>query len=299
MKRNTFRFLILSGVLSSFLFSLLSCSFEITEKKRISDPDLTSTESGITVTLKNNNQDTLYVNIYRQDVTEILNESSASSNPAPTEYDCIGIVFPYEKSNSTSNATFVYEDNYIITGHKYRYSARLYSSTDGYTYTNWTPFFTAKNGLLASDSTFYYYTQAEHPFVYNEIAKTITVSGDIDKPTGLSEGTYEASFVPALVFQANDNRRVFQIESLDVNSVIYLSSLLPLDFHDADIKLIGIVGQRVFSEKAPKSDVTKTQKVIWTSLCPIKLYDRNNLEIPNNVIHLTSEHGDDGFDYSY
>ncbi len=299
MKRNTFRFFILSGVLSSFLFSLLSCSFEITEKKRISDPDLTSSEAGITITLKNNNQDTLYVNIYRQDVTEILNESLASANPASTEYDCIGIVFPYEKSNSTSNATFVYEDNYVIAGRKYRYCARLYSSVDGYTYTKWTPFFTAKNGLLGSDSTFYYYTQAEQSLVYNEISKTIKVAGEFDNPKGLPEGTYEASFTPAFVFQANESRRVFEIESLEVDSVIYLSSLLPLDFHDADIKFIGIVGQKVFSEKSPKDNTTKTQKVIWTTLCPVKLYDKNNLEIPNNVIHLASEHGADGFDFSY
>ncbi len=301
MKRNTFRFFILSGVLSSFLFSLLSCSFEITEKKRISDPDLGSSETGagIIVTLKNNNQDTLYVNIYRQDVTDIINESSASSNPDSSEYDCIGIVFPYEKSNSTSNSTFVYEDNYVTAGRKYRYSARLYSSVDGYTYTNWTPFFTAKSGLLESNSSFYYYSQTEHPFIYDEVAKVITIAEEIDNPTGLPEGSYETSFSPALVFQSENDRRVFQIESLDVGSIIYLTTLLPLDFHDSDIKFIGIVGQRVFSEKLPKSEATKTERVVWTSLCPIKLYDKNSLEVPNNTIHLASEHGADGFDFSY
>ena len=106
-------------------------------------------------------------------------------------------------------------------------------------------------------------------------------------------------FTPALVFESSTGTKVFEIEKLENGSEIYLTSLLPLDFHNTDIKLIGVVGQRVFTTKEPKTNLVKTQKVVWTSLCPITLYDKNNLAISNNKIHLISEHGADGFDYSY
>lgn len=297
MKRNTFRFLILSGVLSSFLFSLLSCTFEISDKKRIADPDLISNESsaGIIVSLKNSNQDTLFVNIYRQDVTDYMNETANIDEPVL----CVGIVFPYVKSNSTSNTTFVYEDNYVIAGHKYRYCARLYSDVDGYTYTNWTPFFTAKSSLLSDQAIFNYGITQTTKFTYNDLSKTITISGEIYKPTGLAEATYDEQFTPALVFESDAGTKVFEIEEFKDGSVIYLATLLPLEFHNKDIKLLGVVGQRAFTSKDPKTNVDKTQKVVWTGICPFPLYDKNNLEIPNNVIHLASEHGADGYDYSY
>ena len=297
MKKNTFNFLVLSGLLSSIIFSLLSCTFEITDKKRIADPDLISNESsaGIIVSLKNSNQDTLFVNIYRQDVTDYVNENVTINEPVLS----VGIVFPYVKSNSTSNTTFVYEDNYVVTGHKYRYCARLYSEADGYTYTNWTPFFTAKSSLLAEQANFSYVFTQSTKFTYDDKAKCITVSGEIHNPTGLPEGTFEQLFTPALVFESSTGTKVFEIEKLENGSEIYLTSLLPLDFHNTDIKLIGVVGQRVFTTKEPKTNLVKTQKVVWTSLCPITLYDKNNLAISNNKIHLISEHGADGFDYSY
>ena len=61
MEKKAFRIGILSGIMAGFLFSLISCTFEITEKKRIADPETNNTSNGITITLKNSNTDTLYV----------------------------------------------------------------------------------------------------------------------------------------------------------------------------------------------------------------------------------------------
>ena len=297
MKRITFRFLILSGVLSSIMFSLLSCSFEISEKKRINDPDIKASSNGFIVTLKNSNQDTLYVNIFRQDVssTNLSNEPENSDDPITN----LGIVFPYTKSNSTNNNTFTFEDNYVVIGRKYRYYARLYSETDGYTYTNWTQVYKAQTGLASGTSRFYYGIPSGTKFIYDAQAKNITINGSVSIPDMIEKAEYDRYFKPALVFESNKGARAFQIESVDNNTVIYLASLLPVDFQDTDIKFLGLIGQKIETYTLPNSDETKNQRIVWTKMSPpIAFCYTDGSTITNQTIHLKSEYGDSGFDYS-
>ena len=295
MEKKAFRIGIFSGIMAGFLFSLISCTFEITEKKRITDPDVKSALKGFIVSLKNSSQDTLYVNFYRQDVTNIINENEEIDEPIVN----IGIVFPYTKSNSTNNTTFTFEDNYVITGRKYRYCARLYSETEGYTYTNWTPIYRADTGIETETVRFYYGVPSTTKFIYDEPAKTITVSGNISNPNVDTNEVYERLFSPALVFESEKGQKIFQVESIADNSIIYLSNLLPADFQGIDIKFLGIVGQKTETYTIPKSDVTKTQRVVWTLLSPVPFYDKNNELVPDQIIRLNPEYGESGFDYSY
>ena len=297
MEKKDFKFLILAGVLAGFLFSLSGCTFEITEKRRIADPDVLNTSKGITVTLKNSNSDTKHINIFRQDVTTVINENYT---------DCpiinIGIVFPYLKGTSTSNTTFVYEDTNVIKNRKYRYCARLYNESEGYTYTNWTSPIKASNGINSNTSRISYGIPQTAKFVYDSSAKTITISGDIVNPTGMEEGEFEENFVPALVFASKDETRVFEVESIEDKSVIYLGTLLPYEFFDTNLTFLGIIGQRVEYYTILKTKETKIQRIIWTELStvpPEAFVDKDSNPIANKSIILKSEYGQSGYDYTF
>lgn len=296
MEKKAFRISVLSGILASFLFSLLGCTFEITEKRRIADPDAQNLGNGIVISLKNSNSDTLYVNIFRQDVTNVLNLNN-NNNPEIN----IGVVFPYIKGNETNNTTFVYEDKNVIKGRKYRYCARLYSEADGYTYTNWTSSIKAENGRVSNTSRISYGLPQTTQFIYDKASKTITISGDIVIPTGMDEGEFSENYKPAFVFATDTQKRVFEVESIDDGSIIYLPGLLPADFHDVDIKFLGIIGQKIETYTIPKTKETKIQRIIWTEITSIPaeaFVDKNGEMIPNNKVFLQSEYGQSGFDYA-
>jgi len=298
MEKKAFRIGIFSGIMAVFLFSLISCTFEITEKKRIADPDVTNTSKGITVTLKNSNSDTLHINIFRQDVTNLINDNGTSDEPVIN----IGIVFPYMKGNSTNNTTFVYEDTNVIKNRKYRYCARLYSEVDGYTYTNWTSTIKADNGIVSNTSRISYGIPQTTKFIYDKNAKTITISGDIVNPTGMDEGDFEENFKPALVFASEKETRVFEVESIEDEAVIYLGSLLPLEFYNTNLTFLGIIGQKVENYTILKTKETKIQRIIWTelSLVPQEAFiDKKGEAVTGKKVFLESEYGQSGYDYTF
>ena len=298
MEKKAFRIGILSGIMAGFLFSLISCTFEITEKKRIADPDLSKASNGINVGLRNSNSDTLYVNIFRQDTTNVLD---LDNNDKPIIN--IGVLFPYVKGNSTNNNTFTFEDENVIKGHKYRYCARLYSEADGYTYTNWTTPFKAENGLTSDTSRISYGIPQSTKFVYDAAAKTITINGDITDPVGMEDFTN--NYKPAFVFASDKETKVFEVESIDNGTIIYLSSLLPQEFHDVEIKFLGIVAQKVDSEIVSKTKETIIKRIVWTELSSLlndaqnrPFVDKRGDAIVNNKILLESQYGQSGYDYA-
>ncbi len=303
MEKKAFRIGILSGIMAGFLFSLISCTFEITEKKRIADPETNNTSNGITITLKNSNTDTLYVNIFRQDTTHVLD---LDNNDKPIRN--IGVLFPYVKENSTNNNTFTFEDENVIKGHKYRYCARLYSEADGYTYTNWTSPIKVINGLNSETARISYGVPQSTKFVYDAAAKTITINGDITNPVGMEDkGTdyFKNNYKPALVFSNNKETRVFEVESLENETVIYLSGLFPQDFHDVEVTFLGIIAQKVVSEIVPKTKETIIQRIIWTEITSLTnsgqnkpFVDKKGDAVEGNKIFLESQYGQSGYDYT-
>lgn len=283
MKKNFFNSFIL--IFSSLLI-FSACSFEITDTKRINAPDTWNSESGISISLKNSMQDTLYVNIYRQDVTGCLNENSAT-----TPIENIGIVFATD-----NNATFLYEDIYIFKGHTYRYYARIFDKVDGYTKTNWTEGVLAEKGISDDSLKFSYQKPSIAKFTFDEVEKKLIVSGNILEPSGISN--FSTDFSPALIFQSGDKIQALQVESIQNEAIIYLTSILPLDFFDVNIKLLGIVGQKV-ETYTPKGSTQKINKrVIWTPLTEIGIFGKDGFAIQNNTIKLQTQYGDSGFDYS-
>ena len=306
MEKKAFRIGILSGIMAVFLFSLSSCTFEITEKKRIADPDVINTSNGITITLKNSNSDTMHINIFRQDVTNLINDNGTSDEPVIN----IGIVFPYMKGkeNSTNNNTFTFEDENVIKGHKYRYCARLYSEADGYTYTNWTSPIKVINGITSETTRISYGVPQSTKFVYDAAAKTITINGNITNPVGFEDkGTdyFKNNYKPALVFSNNKETRVFEVESLENETVIYLSGLFPQDFHDVEVTFLGIIAQKVVSEIVPKTKETIIQRIIWTEITSLTnsgqnkpFVDKKGDAVEGNKIFLESQYGQSGYDYA-
>lgn len=298
MEKKAFKIGIFSGIMAVFLFSLISCTFEITDKKRIADPDVNITSKGILVSLKNSNSDTLHINIFRQDVTNLINDNGTSDEPVIN----IGIVFPYMKGNSTNNTTFVYEDTNVIKNRKYRYCARLYSEVDGYTYTNWTTTIKADNGIVSNTSRISYGIPQTTKFIYDKDAKIITISGDIVNPTGMDEGVFEENFTPAFVFASDKETRVFEVESIEDQSIIYLGSLLPVEFYNTNITFLGIIGQKVENYTILKTKETKIQRIIWTELSvvpPEAFVDKKGDAVPDKKVFLESEYGQSGYDYTF
>lgn len=304
MEKKAFRIGIFSGIMAFFLFSLISCTFEITDKKRITDPETTNTSNGITVTLKNSNTDTLYVNIFRQDTTNVLDLDN-NDNPIIN----IGVLFSYVKGNSTNNNTFTFEDENVIKGHKYRYCARLYSEADGYTYTNWATPLKATKGLVSDTSRISYGIPQSTKFVYDIAAKTITINGDITDPVGMEDkgdNYFKNNYKPAFVFASGKETRVFEVDSIENESVIYLSSLLPQEFHNVEIKFLGIVAQKVDSEIVSKTKETIIQRIVWTEISSLlndaqnkPFVDKRGDAIIGNIILLESEYGQSGYDYTF
>lgn len=288
MKKSLSKLFILFPLLASLSFSFLGCSFEILEKQLINRPDLNNSSNGIDISLKNSSSDTLYVNIFRQDVTNFADETK-STEPIVN----IGLIFAQE-----NNSTFVYQDNYVIKGKKYRYCARLFSQNDGYTYTNWSEGFTATAGIKEINTRMSYGVPSSTKFIYDEEEKKITIKGDIYKPQILSEEEYDKSFLPALVFQTEKETMAFKIDNLDNNKVINLTSFLPINFQNTDVKFLGIIGQKIELYKDKKTGEDKNQRIIWTEISQVPFYDKDGFLIENQTIKIETHFGEDGYDYS-
>lgn len=287
MKNRHFFSLFLIGFAVIFLSN---CSFiEISESNKLPCPDLNTSDSGIVITLKNSINDIQYVNIYRQEITGF-------SDPEQSNFpkESIGIVFPVKK-----NTTFVFEDTMIYKGHKYRYCARTFDKTNGYSETLWTEGIVAKNGANKElTSIFSYGITNGTKFLYNEIDKKIVIKGTINNPVSIDD--YESKFVPALIVSNSKSTQTFELESIADGTQIYLSSILPGDFFNTDITILGLVGQRK-EEIATDNDglIKVTQRIIWTQKADFTLIDsKSGLPISDNKIMLSEQHGETGYDYS-
>ena len=184
----------------------------------------------------------------------------------------------------------------------------MYSEADGYTYTNWTTPFKAENGLTSDTSRISYGIPQSTKFVYDAAAKTITINGDITDPVGMEDkgaNYFTNNYKPAFVFASDKETKVFEVESIDNGTIIYLSSLLPQEFHDVEIKFLGIVAQKVDSEIVSKTKETIIKRIVWTELSSLlndtqnrPFVDKRGDAIVNNKILLESQYGQSGYDYA-
>ncbi len=289
--KNTIKHSIKYSILAlGCIFAFSTCQLvEITESAKISRPDLTKSTSGIIVSLKNSMQDVKYVNIYRQEVTNYPLESDSTF---PIEN--IGLVFP-----SSNDTTFVYKDDLVIKSKKYRYYARLYDEDEGYTLTKWTSGIEAANGIVSDSSdALKYGIGSNTKLIYNSNDKKLTISGTILAPNAIED--FDDKFKPALVFScANGTQAITFISDTENESPvhngneIHLLEILPSSFFNTDLEIKGIVAQ--YEENDDDDDL---QRVIWTGLSSIPVYDTDNRPIANNKIVIEVKYGAQGYDFS-
>ena len=272
------------------LFTFSTCQLvEISESAKITCPDLKKSDSqGIIVSLKNSIQDIDYVNIYRQEVNELSTDSNSNG---PIEN--IGLLFPIG-----NNTTFVYEDKYVFKNKTYRYYARLYDKQEGYTLTNWTSGIKPDKGIEGNSSnTITYSIGTTAKLIYNSLDKKLTISGSIVPPNSIEN--FENKFKPALVFSSSAGTQAISFVSDTENespihngNEIHLLEILPSTFFNTDLEIKGIVAQY------EEIDNDELQRVIWTELKSIPVYDTDNRRIENNKIVIEVKYGAQGYDFS-
>ena len=119
---------------------------------------------------------------------------------------------------------------------------------------------------------------------------TLPSGKDFVKPTFISEAEYDVQYVPALVLQANGKVQTFKVAD---TTDIQLKTIIPNDFFDTEITLLGIVGQHV---DYVEGSTTELKQIIWTSLAPVKVKDSKTNEYVATFT-VAREHGEDGYDY--
>ena len=280
--KKIFRFL----SLLSFSVLFFSCDFEITDGK-ITRPDIEPTASGYDIIPSIENSRTTNITIYRRDVT-------SSSNVIE---QCIGMVIP--SSYDSDNTSYAIEDTHTIIDKYYQYSARYtVTKNDGtttYYFTDWTTKFKAEAGL-ANTVTYddLVYDVSSTTFTYDSTAMTITIGGsDPTEPAEIAD--FSTNYTPALAAEIEDSRRYFTLDSVDSGTVISLLTLFPEDFYGTDVKILGIVGQKLEKETDSEGE-EYTKKVRWTDISEISLLNTSGTAIENNTIQLSTEYGDAGYD---
>lgn len=273
-------------VLSSLiLFS--NCSLvDITDESKINAPDVNQSVGGLTITLKNSFQDVMYINIFRQDITGCVSESQYVE---PIEN--IGVVFPVN-----NNTTFVYEDSTIFQGNTYRYYARICDKVEGYFNTEWTDGIKVINGLEpgATKSVVYGVSSASQ-FNYYPEEKKLVFTGILTNPNAISN--FEAEYKPALILTNKTVTQAVKLEELVNGTNIYLTNILPFEFYNSEIQVLGIVAQK--EEKVEVAEGKhKVKRVIWTGIKPIPVFDEMNYPLTDNIIDFRLEYSDSGYDYS-
>ena len=290
MKNTIKRSLTYSIFALGCIFAFATCQLvEITENAKITCPDLNQNPSGtgIIVTLKNSIQDIEYINVYRQEVTGYPNESDSTF---PIEN--IGLVFP-----SKNNTTFVYPDDYICKNKIYRYYVRLYDKQEGYTLSNWTAGMTPQNGYNDPE-TLKYSKGTNTKLIYNSNDKKLTISGPIVAPSAIDN--FDEKFKPALVFSCENGTQAVTFISDTENQTpihdgneIHLLEILPSNFFNTDLEIKGLVAQ--FEKFGDDDDL---QRVVWTELLSIPVYDTDDRQIADNKIVIEVKYGAQGYDYS-
>lgn len=265
----------------------LSCNLNIKTDSRLNRPDLKESESGVIISAKYVNSKTEYINIFRLDVT--------GSDPDEADAQNIGIIFPaaFDKANQT----YSFEDLNAVVGRKYAYAARLYAEGEYYL-TNWTDKkdgFEIKTGHGTAVADYNNPLDSELgfdvsgiTFEYDADNNTITASSSPSAPTKIKNAD---SYETCLLVKKTDRVQLFPVK---FNASISLTNILPTDFFDCDIYILGIIGQNM--KKTSGTDPI-IQECIFTQPSLISLSSGGNPVTDNKIKIITSTAGN-GLDYT-
>lgn len=295
MKKIT-SLLLIAVTLFLILTSFIGCDIFNGEDFEDNRPDIENTATGIKISPKRLNDDTEYINIYRR---EYLGEKDGKPSYGPV-YN-IGLLYPSEFDKN--NASYMYEDLYVVAGKSYEYRARYYDSFEEDYYTSpWTEAFTTLCGksfdsdlIFSAGQAFLAFEESPYPNIKLCNSNTIT-NFDTLKAEGFSLALALSTDVETQIFKLED-----QFISGDVS--LNLLTFLPVDFYKKgeefkDITVVGLVGQKIETNKVENDqgiEIEKNKRIYWTLPVAISVVQGSQ---PCTSFKVETHSGENGFDFS-
>lgn len=261
------------------LSALTGCKWNLSDTKYLERPDVNLEEKGFQIRGSYVNKDTKYINIYRQ---ETFHKNA--------KIERVAVLFP-EGNDDPKDQTYIYKDKNVYSGYKYRYYVRFVTSDGEKNRTDWTEPKAPTAGVAPGAS--FAYTVGDLYYVYDSDNLTLTISDNTKDftPPAASVISDISEYKPALVLEAEDKIQTLELVSPNTTKDINLKTLIPQDFYNKDIKLLGIVGQKVV-----KNSKGLKQYVTWTDIASINIKDTIGKTLTS--FKLESKYGAEGFDYT-
>lgn len=264
------------------LFSLLmifmsGCKngITVTETNLKKRPDTELSAGGITLTARKIGTNEDYIIFYRRDVTK---EKEGQYDKATV----VNVCLIYTAGLDENNASYIFEDTNVDSACGYQYMARYHEKDGTYYATAWTDKIIPNTGTIVK-----YDTTDSRTFSYTEASKTLTLSKALTQIT---------DYVPMLAISTEETAALFETAYDDTNKV-YLTSynlgdILPSNFFDTEITIIGIVGQKT-EYVDPKATDKVTKRLVWTEPYKISIAGKSS-----NTLTVSTSSGDSGIDFS-
>jgi hypothetical protein len=259
-----------------------SCNFKLKESNNYNKPDVDVTNNQVTIVIPCINTKTKYINVYRRDKIndEVVN---------------LGVLF-HPVALDQDHKNYFFYDTFVERTHTYDYRVR-YCINNKYYYTDWS------EEKEIPDSTVFY-ADGSYSFAYNAQSAELI----IDNPNGIYTMEFSGTitepdfpdfnstdYKPALIVSSETTTQTLLLTPITSGSPMKLTDFLPSIFLDTDIKIEGIVGQKIeYDDPSKPQDEQKIKSIIWTQPAAIAVDGYN----PEGTINIPSITGIDGHDYS-
>lgn len=281
MKKRTSFLFIQTAV---FLLLLTACNINVANTELLQKPDISMSNSQVTLMIPKINTLTLYINIYRQDV---------SDKTTPGDVTNIGLLYP--AAYKADNQTFDFIDNLVTENKSYIYRVR-YVDPDGVYYSNWSNIVKIDENFTSAyseEKKLYYTTTSNTRFSYDATNYSLLLNHPLIKPEIDTFSEYQ----PMIIVNNGYGSQVFKISPdalSEKKEPITLKDKLPDSFLDINIKIEGVLAQKIeYVDPEADEDKLEIKTVHWTSptSLTIKGYTDNTINIP-------SSHANTGLDYT-
>ena len=249
MKKGT-SFILLFAAILGITFS--SCKLKIEDESLYDKPAVSITKDQVTFVISRVSVDTKYINIYRRDKQndEVYN---------------IGILF-HPEALLEDNKNYIYVDSLVKEGHSYDYRVR-YRINDEYFYSEWSNKIevTSENNAYEESVNLTYQANGA-TLIYEKTDFTLKIDGNMTAPDFPEFST--ENFKPMLIFKSDKLTQAFEIASIADDTIIELRGLLPSEFLDTNISILGIVAQKIiydddtFEDDADGDGIEDNKKAI-------------------------------------
>ena len=285
MKKGT-SFILFFAAILGITFS--SCKLKIEDESLYDKPAVSITKDQVTVVISRVSVDTKYINIYRRDKQndEVYN---------------IGILF-HPEALLEDNKNYIYVDSLVKEDHSYDYRVR-YRINDEYFYSEWSNKIevTSENNAYEESVNLTYQANGA-TLIYEKTDFTLKIDGNMTAPDFPEFST--ENYKPMLIFKSDKLTQAFEIASIADDTIIELRGLLPSEFLDTNISILGIVAQKIiydddtFEDDADGDGIEDNKKakktIVWSEPTELDLIGAGS----SKTIYIPSQSGTAGLDYS-